>query len=241
MSDAPRTGYGQAFYLSLVDEKGQVHCLFVAGKARVTPRKTVSIPRLELVAATVSVRVADLLREELDDENVEAFYWTDSKVVLGFMNSKSRRFHDYMANRVQQMRDHTSPKQWRHAETPSHEASRRVTAMALLENSKWLASPDFRWQTEDQWSQQRPNYSVLDDNNPEEKKINNRALSFREGNIQNRLERFYSSTQAKLAIAHCRRHVQKLKRKANAKPLVGDELPKNANKVAGEKRAVWKN
>ena len=200
-----------------------------------------SIPRLELAAATVSVRVADMLKEELDYENVEDFYWTDSEVVLGFINNESRRFHVYVANRVQQIRDHTSPKQWRHVGTssnPADEASRGMTAKAFLENSKWLAGPDFLWQTEDQWPQQRPNYSVLDDNNPEVKKINSRALLVRESNIQNRLERFSSWTQAKLAIAHCRRYVQKLKRKANTKSLVRDELPKNANKVAAGERAL---
>ena len=145
MSDASRTGYGQASYLRLVDERGQVHCSFVAGKARVTPRKTVSIPLLELAAATVSVRVADMLKEELDYKNVEDFYWTDSEVVLGFINNKSRRFHVYVVNRVQQIRDHTSPKQWRHVGTssnPADEASRGMTAKAFLENSKWLAGPD---------------------------------------------------------------------------------------------------
>ena len=36
------------------------------------------IPRLELAAATVSVRVTDMLKADLDYEDVEEFYWTDS-------------------------------------------------------------------------------------------------------------------------------------------------------------------
>ncbi len=89
LSDALRTGYSQASYLCVIDENGQVHCSFVAGEARVTPQKTVSIPRLELAAVTVSVRVADMLKAELDYKDVEDFNRTDSEVVLGFINSKS--------------------------------------------------------------------------------------------------------------------------------------------------------
>ena len=40
------------------------------GKARVTPKKTVSIPRLELAAASVSVKIGDVLKDELEYENI---------------------------------------------------------------------------------------------------------------------------------------------------------------------------
>ena len=44
-----------------------------------------SLPRLELTAAVVSVRVSNMLRQgqELQYERVEEIFWTDSKVVLG--------------------------------------------------------------------------------------------------------------------------------------------------------------
>ena len=45
--------------------------IFVMGKACVAPRKTVSIPRLELAAATASLRIADVLKNELDYEKIK--------------------------------------------------------------------------------------------------------------------------------------------------------------------------
>ena len=65
MSDASQTGYGQCSCLRLVDENGRIHGSLVLGKARVAPLRSVTIPRLELTAATVSVRVASVLKEEL--------------------------------------------------------------------------------------------------------------------------------------------------------------------------------
>ncbi|XP_028408667.1 uncharacterized protein LOC114531224 [Dendronephthya gigantea] len=214
LSDASKIGYGQASYLRLTDENGRIHCSFVAGKARVTPQKTVCIPRLELAAATISVRVAEMLKCELDYEDVDDFYWTDSEVVLGFINNESKRFHVYVANRVQLIRDHTAPEKWKHVATAANsadEASRGMTAKAFLEKSKWITGPDFLWQTEDNWPKQRVEQRELEEGNPEVKKVKARASSVREVGMLKRLERFSSWVRAKLAIANCIRYVRKLK------------------------------
>ena len=50
-SDASTEGYGQCSYFRLVGTSEQVHCSLVMGKARVTPLKPITIPRLELTAA----------------------------------------------------------------------------------------------------------------------------------------------------------------------------------------------
>lgn len=49
-----------------------------------TPLKKITVPRLELTAAIVSVRVSEQLRRELEVEVVKEVFWTDSKVVLGY-------------------------------------------------------------------------------------------------------------------------------------------------------------
>ena len=56
-SDASQDEYGKVSYLRLVDQKGMIHCGLVMAKSRVTPIKFVSIPRLELAAATLSIKV----------------------------------------------------------------------------------------------------------------------------------------------------------------------------------------
>ena len=50
-SDAAVEGYGQCRYLRLISELDQAHCSFIVEKARVTPLKYKTIPRLEFAAA----------------------------------------------------------------------------------------------------------------------------------------------------------------------------------------------
>ena len=104
-SDASTSGYGQCTYLRLLNRESKVHCSLIIGKSRVAPLKHVTIPRLELVAALVSVKISALLQRELEYENVTEWFWTDSKIVLGYIANNARRFHVFVANRVQQIRD----------------------------------------------------------------------------------------------------------------------------------------
>ena len=126
-SDASCEGYGQCLYIRLVDDSDRIHCSLVVGKSRVAPLKQVSIPRLELTVAVVSVKFSAMLQEELDYKSIEEIYWTDSKVVFGYINNDARRFHVFVANHVQQIRDHSSKDQWNYVESklnPADEASR---------------------------------------------------------------------------------------------------------------------
>ena len=103
---------------------GVIWCLesFFMGKASVTPEKTVSIPRMELAAATLSVKTGDILKDKLEYGNIEDYYWTDSMVVLGFISNESSGFHVYVANRVQLIHDHITPAQWHYVESTSNTA-----------------------------------------------------------------------------------------------------------------------
>ena len=61
-------------------------------KSRVAPKKYVTIPHLELVAAVLSVKILALIRRELDTEWKNETFWTDSKVVLGYINNNTKTF-----------------------------------------------------------------------------------------------------------------------------------------------------
>lgn len=162
-SDASNNGYGQCSYIRIVADE-QVHCALVMGKARVAPTRVVSIPRLELTAATVSAAMSSVLREELELKIDQEFFWTDSQVVLGYIKNDARRFHVFVANRVQKIRDTTDPSQWFYVETsqnPADHASRGLKVAELIE-SNWLRGPKFLWEQEIVFSQRSPELLVGD-------------------------------------------------------------------------------
>ena len=100
-SDASESGYGQTSYLRMENENGDIHCSLIFGKSRMAPVKYVSIPRLEFTAATLSVKISKMLKEELDIHTTSESFWTDSQVVLSYINNESQRIKVFVANLVQ--------------------------------------------------------------------------------------------------------------------------------------------
>ena len=148
-SDASVNGYGQCSYLRMVNNRDEVHCTLVMATSRVTPLKPVTVPRLELTAAVVSTKVSSFLQKELSYEDINEFFWTDSKVVLGYISNEARRFHTFVANRVQEIRNHASPDQWHYVDTkenPADDASRGLGAKELIRSDRWWNGPNFLWQ-----------------------------------------------------------------------------------------------
>ena len=87
-SDASRQGYASVAYLWVKDENSRIHCAFVMGKARLAPVREISIPRLELTAAVISLKLSKIIREELDMNFQKVFYWTDSMSMLKCINNE---------------------------------------------------------------------------------------------------------------------------------------------------------
>lgn len=78
------------------------------GKARVASLKQTTIPRLELAAAVLAVRVDKMVQKELQLKLEKSVFWTDSTTVLKYICSGTRRFHTFVANRVSVIREVTN-------------------------------------------------------------------------------------------------------------------------------------
>ncbi|PIK33816.1 hypothetical protein BSL78_29367 [Apostichopus japonicus] len=145
-SDASTDGYGMCSYLRFIRED-HVYCSLVIGKARVSPTKVVTVPRLELTAAVVAVKISIKLKQELHMHIDSEYFWCDSQVVLAYINNDAKRFHVFVSNRVQFIKEHTEPNQWHYISTrenPADHASRGLCVSELL-SSNWFTGPEFLW------------------------------------------------------------------------------------------------
>ena len=92
-------------------EDNQIHGSLLIGKSRVTSTNYLSIPRLELTAPTLAIKISQLIKKELelnDVTSIREHFWTDSQVVLGYINNESKRFEVFLSNRVQLIRNNSN-------------------------------------------------------------------------------------------------------------------------------------
>ena len=157
-SDASEVGYGAVSYLLQTGDEGQTHSTILMAKSRLAPLKTTTIPRLELAGALEAVRLDILLRKELEIPLQESVFWTDSNIVIWYIQNDHQRFQIYVANRVAKICDQTKAHQWRHVPTdlnPGDDASRGLTAEKLVNNTRWKQGPAFLREEKEMWPVQQ--------------------------------------------------------------------------------------
>ena len=135
-SDGSRVGYGAVAYLRLADVFDRIHCSFIMGKARLAPIHEITIPRLELTAAVISVRLSEIIREELEIETDQVNYWTDSTTVLKCLSNDSKRFHTFESNRLTVIRNGSSVSDRRYINRDDNPADDASKGLRLQEKGK---------------------------------------------------------------------------------------------------------
>jgi hypothetical protein len=143
-SDASKDAYASVAYLVCQYEDDSPTSRLVASKCRVAPTKAMTIPRLELMGAILSSRLAQSLLKVLTVDRV--IFWTDSENVWYWVRNHSRQFKPFVANRIAEIQRTTSPEQWRHVpgiQNPADLATRGQSAMELAKSTFWLEGPSF--------------------------------------------------------------------------------------------------
>ncbi|GFX49238.1 integrase catalytic domain-containing protein [Trichonephila clavipes] len=119
---------------------------------RVAPVKTVTIPRLELLACLIGARLLSTVINDLKLYDVKIYYWADSTTALCWIQ-RQQNWGTFVQNRVQEICSLTSPAMWRHIPGTLNAAdfvSRGCSGEHLLQG-KWWEGPTWLLENEENW------------------------------------------------------------------------------------------
>ncbi len=147
-SDASDEACAAAIYMvtHFKDNSRPPSSRLVLAKAKVAPLKKLTIPRLELVAASLSVSLLQCVASTYSIPLAQCHCWVDSVNVLCWIRNDSRALSTFVGNRVAKIQRATSPQQWKFVDSARNAAdipSRGVLASGFHDNDLWWSGPDF--------------------------------------------------------------------------------------------------
>ena len=142
--DASEKAYAAVAYLRGSRATDEHTTVFVSSRARVSPLKPVSIPRLELQAAVMGSGLANTVKQEHDLPIKRTVFWSDSTTVLLWIRSDAHHYRPFVAPRIGEICENTVPDAWRwdpSKDNPADLATRGVRVGDLTPDSPWFKGP----------------------------------------------------------------------------------------------------
>ena len=152
--DASGSAYGAAAYLRWQVRENDFASFLVIAKNRLAPMKAISIPRLELCGAVLSVRLRRTIEEEMDCNFESVIHITDSMIVRAQIQKESYSFQTFVSNRISEIQDKSSPSEWYwiRSELNIADWTTRVRAPEELNSeSIWQTGPSFLKLPKEEW------------------------------------------------------------------------------------------
>ncbi|XP_063382133.1 uncharacterized protein LOC134668622 [Cydia fagiglandana] len=140
-ADASEEAYACVAYWRFTLTSGSVKLSLIGGKARLSPLKPTSIPRLELQASLIASRFANTICIGHEIKPDEIYFWSDSTTVLSWIRSDARTFKPFVANRVGEITKVTNWKFVPGGLNVADDATRLKDRDIDL--SRWFSGPDF--------------------------------------------------------------------------------------------------
>ena len=144
--DASEIAYGYCLYVRTKYRDGTVLVRLVQANARVAPMKAQSIPRLELMGASLALEVLNLANDVYQMEPTQIHWYSDSATSLAWIRSQSRMLKTFVGNRVSKIQQGTLLMNWHHVPTdqnPADLCSRGLMPKELSESDLWWQGPEF--------------------------------------------------------------------------------------------------
>ncbi|XP_063532051.1 uncharacterized protein LOC134742795 [Cydia strobilella] len=156
-TDASTEAYCAVAYWRIENAEHEVQVSLAAGKSRVCPLKVLSVPRLELTAAIIGVRLADTIKNEQRYDIEKVSYWTDSQVLLGWIRDDARNYKPFVSHRLAEIAEKSDRQAWRYVPTdvnPADHATRGKPTRKIDIDDDWYKGPPFLRRPEAEWPSQ---------------------------------------------------------------------------------------
>lgn len=156
-SDASQMAYAACVYARVQHDDGSVTVTLLAAKTKVSPIKQQCIPRLELNGAVLLSKLLDECQQALCGKSLEIFAWTDSMVVLAWLQRHANVWQTFVANRVGEIQAKSGNVKWQHVpgvDNPADVASRGIMPSKIRDHPLWWSGPSWLHGDHQSWPAQ---------------------------------------------------------------------------------------
>jgi len=136
--------FGACLYLLTINSQGIRNFKLICVKSRISPLKSIYLPRLELCGAVLLARVASKIIPKLRMKIDRCVFWTDSTVTLAWISSPSAQWKTFVAHRVGEIQELMSISEWAHISTrdnPADVISRGREPGEMMGERIWWKGP----------------------------------------------------------------------------------------------------
>nr|XP_033189843.1 uncharacterized protein LOC117156692 [Bombus vancouverensis nearcticus]XP_033191415.1 uncharacterized protein LOC117157482 [Bombus vancouverensis nearcticus] len=152
-ADASERAYGACIYIRSTDNTNRHQTFLLCSKSRIAPLKTQTLPQLELCAAVLLIKLVRSVTKALTLTFRKIILWSDSTIVLHWINTPPHTLKTFVANRVTEILQGSTEKLWRHEPSEDNAAdtlSRGAELDDLIHHKTWYQGPHWL-EPEDAW------------------------------------------------------------------------------------------
>lgn len=105
-----------------------------------------TIPRLELSGALLLSKLCRKTLKTLDIRFDKIYLWTDSQIVLGWINGNPKRYKTFVSTRISKINNLVNKSNWHHVSSEDNAAdcaSRGMLPHELIKHDMWWNGPKF--------------------------------------------------------------------------------------------------